>query len=483
MRDRRGAGACRRDCPTPSRRVVAVQRDWVSLWSFHDGLHPYTTVSYPGTKHYPLASHICAESGQYLEPCPVSETADVVIAGAGIIGLCAALQIARRSTARVLVLEKGRGLGEGSTGASSAVCRAKYSRDETVILARDGIAAYRHWKEFLSLSDPLATLHELGVVWLSDGRAGWPQTEAERMRRLGVAAEAVDDSALAERYPALNPCAIAPDLETGETHSCGRGGHHLIETLGGYVDPVDALADLLRAVRQLGVEVRFNSKVTGVEKRNGAIHGIVLESGARIGCGALVTTNGPWCNDLFVAAGLHSKWPLVPTRIQVVHLDRPSSVKGEVPVCADPVGGIYFRPQNRGQQLLVGSVMEEDEQEEVADPDHFDRGIDDDFLREKVHLLQHRVRGLDVIRGLRGYSGLYTTNPIDVHPVVGKTPIPGLYVANGFSGHGFKMAPAISSLIAQAVTGQRISGDTMVSPGYLAFDRTPIAVASRNVLA
>lgn len=374
-------------------------------------------------------------------------------------------------------------MGEGSTGASSSVCRAKYTRDETVILARDGIAAYRNWSDFTGLSDPLTKLHAPGVVWLGNGRSDWPVDEAARLQGLGVAAEVVDDATLSERYPALNACVYAPDLESGEDHDCRSGGPHLIETLGGYVDPADALSDLLRAVRLNGVDVRFNSEITVVEKTSGAVSGVGLRSGATLSCGALVTASGPWCNVLYAAAELKNKWPLIPIRIQIVYLDRPATVVGEIPVCSDAVGGIYFRPQNRGQQLLVGSVREEDEQESVADPDNFDRGVDDQFVREKIHLLQHRLHGLDVIRNVRGYSGLYTTNQVDVHPVVGETPIKGLYVANGFSGHGFKMAPAIGSLVASAITGLRLPSDTEVDPAFLAFDRLPISIASRSVLA
>lgn len=413
----------------------------------------------------------------------MSETFDIVIAGAGIIGLATALQLAKRSRARILVLEKGHSLGEGSTGSSSAVCRAKYTRDETVILARDGIAAYREWSEFTRLTQPLGKLHAPGVVWLGNARAHGQIEELERLRRLGVAAEIADDVALAGRYPALNTCHLAPDLETGEEHGCQGGGLHLVETAGGYFDPVDALADLLLAVRSLGVEVRLNSRVVEVETQGGRVRLVRLATGGAITCGALVTAVGPWCNQLYEAAGLRSSWPLLPTRIQVVHLDRPTALVGEVPVCSDAVAGIYFRPQNRGQQLLVGSVREEDEQETVDNPDDFDRGVDRQFVLEKIHLLQHRLRGLDNVRNVRGYSGLYTTNQLDVHPIVGVTPVAGLFVANGFSGHGFKMAPAIASLLAQVMTGERIAGDTDVDPAFLAFDRSPIQVATRSVLA
>ena len=295
----------------------------------------------------------------------MNQTADIVIAGAGVIGMCIAVQVARRSNARILVLDKAATPGEGSTGASSAVCRHKYSRSETVLLARDGIDAYRHWGDFVQLPNPLAQFSHSGMVWLGDGRPDWPAQEAQRLAGLGVRVEVLDDA----------------------------------------------------------------------------------------------------------------------TRIQMVHIDRPEGVQGDLPVVCDPAGGIYFRTQNRGQQIIVGSVLESDELESVKNPDDYATYADDDYIRMKLYYLEHRLRGMGDIRRPRGYSGLYTINRVDYHPIVGPTPIDGFFVANGCSGHSFKLAPAIGSLIAQMLAGRADRFDTGVDPGYLAFDREPIKLDSHNVLA
>ena len=70
-----------------------------------------------------------------------------------------------------------------------------------------------------------------------------------------------------------------------------------------------------------------------------------------------------------------------------------------------------------------------------------------------------------------------------MHPILGATGIEGFWVANGFSGHGFKLAPAIGSMLAQALTGEKCDLDTDVPLSFLAVDRDPIGVASKNVLA
>ena len=78
-------------------------------------------------------------------------------------------------------------------------------------------------------------------------------------------------------------------------------------------------------------------------------------------------------------------------RDTLVYLDRTPAIPGTIPVCVDMQRGIYFRTQNRGQQLLVSSVREEDEQEQVDNPDHYLTVADDLFRLEKLHLLQHQL--------------------------------------------------------------------------------------------
>jgi glycine/D-amino acid oxidase-like deaminating enzyme len=239
----------------------------------------------------------------------------------------------------------------------------------------------------------------------------------------------------------------------------------------------------LDASRKRGVDVLFNTPVAEVDYQGGAVKGVTLADGRDIATPLVINAAGPWCRDLFNAAGLESGWNLVPTRIQVLYLDRPKEVTGHIPVTVDMAGGIYFRTQNRGQQLVVSSVLEEDEREAVENPDCYNLQPDDDFRNEKLHILHHRLPALPYRGKIRGYCGLYTVNRDDVHPILGATALPGFWVANGFSGHGFKLAPAIGSLVAQAITGDSLDFDTAVPASLFAIDRQPIAMASRSVLA
>lgn len=408
---------------------------------------------------------------------------DVTVVGAGIIGLSIAWQLARRSSARVLVLEKGASVGEGSTGASSAICRYRYSTDEMINCARDGIHAYQNWSAFTGLASPRAQFHREGVLWMPGPDRDWATAEHARLTGHGIASDLLDDKDLMERFPALSPCTLAPNLETAEAHDCLHGGRHLLELDGGYIDPVAAAADLVEACRGAGVDIRFGARVCGIEQHGGRISGVRLDSGDKLATPLVVNAAGPWCGELFDAADIRPGWELTPTRIQVLYLDLPPELPGRIPVTVDMAGGIYFRTQNRGQQLVVSSVLEEDEREAIATPDDYQLEPDDTFRDQKLHVLHHRIPGLPYRGTVRGYCGLYTVNRNDVHPILGQTELGGFWVANGFSGHGFKLAPAIGSMMAREITGLDSDFDTSVSIEYFDIGRQPIALHSMSVLA
>lgn len=407
--------------------------------------------------------------------------ADVVIVGAGIIGSSIAYQLSRHGLG-VVSVDKARGPSEGSTGASSSICRCRYTHPDVVRLASHGQGAYGHWSEFTGLAQPRARLHRVGVLWmLGEGR----ERVAEDLRRLsslGVAVEMLGPDDVTGRWPALSACSAPFDM-TGQTeHVCRPGDAFLFEPDGGYVDPVSANQDLIDATGMRGGEVRFGAEVTGLVKVGDRVAGVMLASGEAIEADLVVNAAGPWCNRLNEMAGIDLRWTLTPTRVQTVYRPWPADL-GPLPVGIDAGTGTYFRPESGGQQVMVGGVLPEDEEEIVADPDSFKRVPDALFTEMKLAAFHHRVPGLEPRGRVSGIAGLYTINREDVHPIVGPTSAEGFWVANGFSGHGFKLAPAIGSMIARSVSGTGTDFDTDVPMELFAVDRRPIDVAVRSVLA
>lgn len=416
------------------------------------------------------------------------DTADIVIVGAGIMGLSIAHQIARRDRRRIVILEKALNVGEGSTGASCAILRQRYTHREAMTVARDGLRAHRNWSAYTGLAEPRARFHHTGVLWMMGETATAIEDGRKTMADLGIGVEVLAAGEVRDRFPALSTCNRPFDLTGATEHECADHPAFLFETESGFFDPVSATQDLLEAVRREGVEVRLRTKVTGINTAGGRVTGVELADGTGIDAPVVVNSSGPWAPRVARLAGFDYRthgWTIHPIRAQVIYREWPrDAVPGPIPVVADSSGGIYFRPEAGGQQILVGSILEEDEREVVADPDVFNGNIDAAFRDVKIHALHHRIPSLPYRGQITGVAGMYDMNLEDVHPVIGPTPLEGFIVVNGFSGHGFKESPSVGSMLARYLTGAPADEwDTAAPMEFFSIDRAPIALKERAVLA
>ena len=379
------------------------------------------------------------------------DTADVVIVGAGIMGLSIAHQISRRDPRRIVILEKALNVGEGSTGASCAILRQRYTHPEAVMVARDGLHAHRNWSRYTGVSEPRARFHHTGVLWMMAETPAAIESARAMMSGLGIDIEVLSAPEVRERFPALSTCNRPFDL-TGETeHDCADHESFLFETESGFFDPVSATQDLLEAVRAAGVDVRLRTKVTGIgtqgrsghRGRSRRRHGYRRSRGHQRRRTMGTAGRSPLAGFDYKTHG----WTIHPIRRKSsIGSGHAMSFLGHCPWSPTHPGGIYFRPEAGGQQILIGSIREEDEQEVVADPDVFNGNIDAAFRDVKIHALHHRIPSLPYRGHIAGVSGMYDLNVEDVHPVIGPTPLEGFIVVNGFSGHGFKESPSVGSM-------------------------------------
>ncbi|MCL1601893.1 MAG: FAD-binding oxidoreductase, partial [Actinomycetia bacterium] len=233
-----------------------------------------------------------------------NRTADVVIIGGGIMGVSIAYQVARRSSLSVVVLEKGAGLGEGSTGGSSAITRQRYTKAESVRIARDGNVVWRNWTEYTGLSEPVGRFHDIGVLWMMNESVAEVAADRDRLRAEGVDAVMVDAAELKNLYPGLSACMVPFDL-TGEVeHECADGEAFLIERDTGFFDATGALLDVATAAAGAGVDIRMRSEVVDVNVEGGRACGVILADGSSIDAGLVINAAGPWCNRINAMAGL-----------------------------------------------------------------------------------------------------------------------------------------------------------------------------------
>lgn len=340
-----------------------------------------------------------------------SATADVVIAGAGIMGLNIAYQLKRRAPElSVLVLERAPGLGHGSSGYSTGFQRAYYSFDETMQLALDGMSAYKNWKAYTGLAGAEESFTETGALWL----LGKPRAENEamvaRLAQYGIRADALDAHSLAERFPVMSTEPYPVYDEEGNETPQSLGELSAVYEHGcGHVDPNMCLADMLAVARRDGVDVRLNAGVDELllSADGSKCVGVRTAAGERISAGVVVNATGPWFEKLMNQAGVVMSTTAKPTRIQVAHKHVPDEYL-DLPFTADAWGpsGIYFMPRRQNKQLVFGSVDHRFESEILEDPDACNPALDPDVKQDFLNCLLHRLPGLSQSGEVSGFSSM-----------------------------------------------------------------------------
>ena len=130
---------------------------------------------------------------------------------------------------------------------------------------------------------------------------------------------------------------------------------------------------------------------------------------------------------------------------------RPAGYEAPHPVIGDFIHATYFRSETGG--LTLSGLIDPAEADAIVNPDNYNESLDTDFVLEIGERLLKRYPPLEKSQITGGYASLYAITP-DWHPIVDELlPGSGFYIASGFSGHGFKLGPAMGVLIADLLTG------------------------------
>jgi glycine/D-amino acid oxidase-like deaminating enzyme len=222
----------------------------------------------------------------------------------------------------------------------------------------------------------------------------------------------------------------------------------------GYADPHQTTTALADAARSAGARFLLNTEVTGIRFQGGRVRGVDTSAGP-LAAGAVVNCAGPW--GAAVAAMADLEVPVSACRAQISVFRRPEALRGAHPVVLDFAHASYFRPET-GDLMLVG-LIDPSEAEDVVDPDAYREHTDDGFDLEVGQRWIARCPPMEAASPRRGYAGLYAITP-DWHPVIDEVPEgSGHFLCTGFSGHGFKLGPAVGLLTAELVTGEEPSFD------------------------
>jgi sarcosine oxidase subunit beta len=354
----------------------------------------------------------------------VAEAVQYLVVGGGLEGLSIAWSLAQRGETDILVAERG-SLCSGMTGKSSAVVRCHYGNPSLAAMAWYGVQVFESAAELLG--DDIGFRQCGYVVGVGEADVDALKANVTMQQDVGVAVDFLGHDAVAELWPGANlddfaAFAYEPRGGRGEAYNTGMA--------------------FAAAARALGVQIRQYTPVASLLAHDdGPVYGAVLGDGSEIHAGTVVLATGPWAPALGGTVGVNI--PVRTQRAQLVLVDQGEPMP-QVPVLSDLVGLQYICREPNGD-LLVGNSDHSNPQ--FVDPDDYPNRADDEAIETVVAKLGHRLPAMPDPRISSSYSGGYDVTP-DYNPIIGPSPRDGLFLATGFSGHGFKISPAVGRLVA-----------------------------------
>lgn len=349
--------------------------------------------------------------------------ADVAIIGGGVVGASVAYALARRGFSDVVLLEREKLLGTGSTARSAGGVRMQFSTEVNILLSKKSIDLFEHLSEELGAD---VGYKPYGYLFLATRPEDLRIFEANvaLQRRLGVPVETLAPREVLARWPFLETRDVL-----GATF-CPRDG---------FADPGAIVIAYAARAREMGTRVETGVDVTGAVVEGGRLRALRTTAGD-LPCRRAVVATGPRARE--TAALFGADLPIVPYRRNLFVTDPFPAVPEKTPLTIDFENGFYFRPESGG--LMLGLAKKDE-------PPGYDITTDWDYLPEVVEAAIRRVPGLAEAGIANGWAGCYDTTP-DHHPVLGPVDgIEGLFIAAGFSGHGFMHSPAAGIVIAEEI--------------------------------
>jgi len=380
----------------------------------------------------------------------VKSRADVIVIGAGVQGSSLAFHLAARGV-DVLVLERD-AAGGGSTGRSSGFVRTHYDLASEAALAWASLPYFEHWSDMVGAGD--CGFVDCGFVQLvPPAMSGHLRANVEMLQGVGVETRTIGPDEVAQLVPGI----VTDDIEVAA-----------YEPRSGYADPAGTATGLMAATRGLGARLEQGCRVTAVTTEDDHVTGVDTDQG-HYEAPVVVNAAGPWAAELAETVGLSP--PIKVWRHDTFYLGLPPGRDHHFPIVLDHARKVYFRPEGT-EQILVGL---ETANEMGGSPDRPFGAIGADETEELIIRVCERIPWMEEGTLRSAHGGQDGMTP-DQRAIIDRVGPRGHYLLCGFSGSGFKTAPAIGLGLAELILdGQATSVD--ISPYTLdRFDRGELLI-------
>jgi sarcosine oxidase, subunit beta len=376
------------------------------------------------------------------------ETADVVVVGAGVVGCATAFRAARAGLRTVVVDARPRP-ATLTTPAATGAFRLQFDNAEEVALVREGIELYADFAERSGLPGYDVGLRQQGYLFCARDEAA-----AARQRDLVAAqhafgltdVELIDGDEVRRRFPYVAESVVSARFRAGD------GFIDQVRLAWGYALAASGGPGVDRPTGGAEATFALGQRVSGLRVVGGRIVAVETHDGA-IAAPIVVLATGPFLGRTAALAGIDV--PIAPTRRQKVVIPEASEVPRDAPMTIDEATGAHWRPALNGAFVLLteAATPPGDPLWSVPTSADFafrllDPGSEDAVAHVAPFWRDVWERGV----GWTLHAGQYEYTP-DHRPFVGPTPVDGLWLNGGWSGHGVMGSGGGSRLLIDAITG------------------------------
>ena len=359
------------------------------------------------------------------------EHASVVVIGGGVIGASIAFHLAESGVSDVLLLEKDE-LASGSTCKAAGGVRASFSNAANIALGLRGLEVY---SRFAQDFDQDIDFRRDGYLYtLSDQPNVDIFTESVALQNShGVPSRMVTPQEAKKISPLISTeCMLAACWSPDD----------------GKATPESVVMGYAAAARRHGARIIRHCAVTDIDCSGGTITAVVTERG-RIATNTVVCAAGAWSRGIGDMVGVTI--PVTPVRRQVAFTEPVAELPDTSPsLTIDFPSNFYFHPEGRG--LLLGWS-------DPNEPDGFNLKFElEDWLLGLGAIAETRAPAVLNYGISTGWAGLYEMTPDRNQIIDRSTEVEGLFIATGYSGHGFLMGPATGEIVRDLYHGKE--------PGY-----------------
>jgi sarcosine oxidase subunit beta len=357
----------------------------------------------------------------------MTETAEVVIIGSGIVGSSVAYHLAEQGCTNVLVIERDAHQGKGSTGKSMGGVRAQFATPVNIQMSRYSIDFFSRFDEVVGHP---ADYRAHGYLFCATTERHLDYLKANRAKQITFG---VDNVQLVNRDDIL---AMVPQLKADDI----IGGTFC--PTDGFVDPHSVMMGFMLNARERGVRLWLDTPVTAIVTDNGRSITGVMTSRGLVSTRIVVNAAGAWAAHIATMAG--SNLPVEPLRRQLVPTEPFDGLPKRFPMVIDMSTGFHFRREGKGILLAWN-----DHDETPGFKQHFDTSFIEKILTRAAGRVPCLIDA--EVNPRRAWAGLYEMTP-DHHAIIGPAPdVKGLFFVNGFSGHGVMHSPASGRITADLI--------------------------------